>query len=334
MRTKDGGYARFKQKDRHVFCGSGYHSESNNHVLFRSSDRQSILLHIIKSNRNVGGAQLSRSTKKEPCGDAIKLMFPVHMVLRLRELRRTWSTACFCCRTQALSRYNGHQSRKGREFQQSDAGNLLITTPFPFTLQKNSKNSSKDSKNSKNSKDEHLEDDHLNSNVGDCNCKRCFHKCCSMSTLIDVLTFGWLVRQPLDTISEYFGETIGFYFAFLEFYTTWLALPTAAGIILFCFQVYEARIDHWLLPYYSLFVGLWSMLFLVRWRRRRVELAYRWGVMDHEEEEIERVEFNGVQRISSVTGGKIIIQKNKKTRGILVSIFLFFSSFLFLFSTW
>lgn len=106
----------------------------------------------------------------------------------------------------------------------------------------------------------------------------------------------------MDT--EYFGETIGFYFSFLEFYTTWLALPTAAGIILFCFQVWEKRIDHWLLPFYSLFLGLWSMLFLVRWRRRRVELAYRWGVMDHEEEEIERVEFQGTTRVSPVTGAE------------------------------
>ena len=63
---------------------------------FRSSDRQSILLHIIKSQRNVGGAQLAPSD--DACGAAIIMMFPVHMVLRLRELRRTWSTAFFCCR--------------------------------------------------------------------------------------------------------------------------------------------------------------------------------------------------------------------------------------------
>ena len=109
------------------------------------------------------------------------------------------------------------------------------------------------------------------------------------------------VRQPLDAISEYFGETVGFYFAFLEFYTISLVFPSAAGIVLFCFQVYSRRIDHWLLPFYSLFLGVWSMGFLVRWRRRRVELAYRWGVMDHEDEEIERVEFQGEYRISPGT---------------------------------
>ena len=55
--------------------------------------------------------------------------------------------------------------------------------------------------------------------VGDCRnpCKS--KRCCTLATVYDLFTFGWLVRQPLDAISEYYGETIGFYFAFLEFYT-------------------------------------------------------------------------------------------------------------------
>ena len=302
MRTRDGGYARFKKCDRHVFCGAGYGSESDGHVLFRSSDRQSILLHIIKSPRDVGGAQLPLN-QGEPCGDAIKMMFPVHMILRLHQLRRTWSTACFCCRTPPTSRYGNR--RRGRVFQQSDAGEMLTSTPFAFNAagdatKHDSEDECHDDDDNNNDDDDDSNSDNQN-NVGECRC-RCYQKCCSWETMVDVLTFGWLVRQPLDAISEYFGETVGFYFAFLEFYTTWLVFPTIAGIILFCFQVYEKRVDHWLLPFYSLFLGLWSMLFLVRWRRRRVELAYRWGVMDHEEEEIERVEFKGTTRISQVTG--------------------------------
>ena len=34
-----------------------------------------------------------------------------------------------------------------------------------------------------------------------------------------------LFEQPLDKISEYFGEGVGFYFAFFGFYTKWLVLP-------------------------------------------------------------------------------------------------------------
>jgi hypothetical protein len=290
MRTKDGGYARFKKSDRHAFCGAGYYSESNDKILFRSSDRQSILLHIIKSKRDVGGAQLSPHT--EPCGDAIVMMFPLHMVLRIIELKRSWSTAFFCCRTPPASRYD---IQRGKEYQQSDAGKLLTSMTFPFENGATSIVSTVD--------DVDGDDDVNDQNVGECR-NPCYTNCCTKKSMIDILTFGWLVRQPLDAISEYYGETIGFYFAFLEFYTKWLAMPTAAGIVLFCFQVYSQRIDHWLLPFYSLFVSLWSMLFLVRWRRRRIELAYRWGVMDHEEVEIERIEFKGITRISTVTGAQ------------------------------
>ena len=334
MRTKDGGYARFKQSDRHAFCGAGYYSDSNDHVLFRSSDRQSILLHIIKSSRDVGGAQLSPHV--DPCGDAIVMMFPVHMVLRILELKRSWSTAFFCCRTPPTSRYGSVQ--RGKQYQQSDAGKLLSSMKFRFEEGKKPKHNpyvhaamlwycgqhggglirvllflfcsflcllfffflggDGTEENEENQENER------EAQVGDCRnpCKS--KHCCTWATVYDLFTFGWLVRQPLDAISEYYGETIGFYFAFLEFYTIWLAMPTAAGIVLFCFQVYEQRIDHWLLPFYSLFVGLWSMFFLVRWRRRRIELAYRWGVMDHEEEEIERIEFKGTTRTSTVTGAE------------------------------
>ena len=135
MRTKDGGYARFKQSDRHAFCGAGYYSDSNDHVLFRSSDRQSILLHIIKSSRDVGGAQLSPHV--DPCGDAIVMMFPVHMVLRILELKRSWSTAFFCCRTPPTSRYGSVQ--RGKQYQQSDAGKLLSSMKFRFEEGKTAK---------------------------------------------------------------------------------------------------------------------------------------------------------------------------------------------------
>jgi hypothetical protein len=38
-----------------------------------------------------------------------------------------------------------------------------------------------------------------------------------------------LKKQPLDTIHEYFGDEVGFYFAFLGMYTTWLIIPAIFG---------------------------------------------------------------------------------------------------------
>ncbi len=319
MRTKDGGYARFKMADRHCFCGAGYDDADadddddaddgdaahGNKVLFRSSDRQSIILHIIKSNRSVGGAQLRSNT--EPCGAAVVAMFPVHMLVRVMELRRTWSTALCCCRAPMQSRY-GAMLPRGSTLSlpagaAADGGAVLAAMPFRFAGEQGE------------AAEEAAEADADADGPGGtdadgtaataaaavaCRRVRCC-RCRQCRGARDCATCGWLVRQPLDAISEYFGETVGFYFAFLEFYTISLVFPSAAGIVLFCFQVYSRRIDHWLLPFYSLFLGVWSMVFLVRWRRRRVELAYRWGVMDHEDEEIERVEFQGEYRISPGT---------------------------------
>ena len=360
MRTKDGGYDTFKIENRHIFCGAGYEDEhrgnaldikrasisNGNRVMFRSSDRQSILLHIIKSDRTLGGAQLRY--KSEPCAAAIVSMFPVHMWLRIKELRRTWSTAFCCCRAPPKNRYGsllprGASGRDGdvlsklpfdfsEEDKERERTELALTSSSPSSFrpgQSKSANAEGESDNtsvasrkcgkgcnccrkqrSKSHKSGSFDpDDELE--AGECRCCKCYSSF-SLHNFCDFVTCGWMLRQPLDAIGEYFGETVGFYFAFLEFYTTWLLLPSIAGIVLFCFQVYYRRIDHWLLPFYSLFVGLWSMLFLVRWRRRSVELAYRWGVKDLQEEEGARVEFVGKMRRSGITGEEELYYSPKR----------------------
>lgn len=38
--------------------------------------------------------------------------------------------------------------------------------------------------------------------------------------------------QPLNFIKDYFGEKMGFYFAWLIHYTGWLMIPSIFGLIL------------------------------------------------------------------------------------------------------
>lgn len=55
------------------------------------------------------------------------------------------------------------------------------------------------------------------------------------------LTWGFLTgnyipyMQPLNFISNYYGEKMGFYFAWLTFYTSWLLIPAIPGIALFLY---------------------------------------------------------------------------------------------------
>ncbi|KAK6640619.1 hypothetical protein RUM44_012315 [Polyplax serrata] len=45
----------------------------------------------------------------------------------------------------------------------------------------------------------------------------------------------WYKYQPLDHIRNYFGEKVGFYFAWLGFYTSWLFPAAAVGILVFLY---------------------------------------------------------------------------------------------------
>ncbi|PAA80633.1 hypothetical protein BOX15_Mlig004871g1 [Macrostomum lignano] len=45
----------------------------------------------------------------------------------------------------------------------------------------------------------------------------------------------WYKFQPLDHVRDYFGEKIAFFFAWLGFYTTWLAPATLVGVFVFVY---------------------------------------------------------------------------------------------------
>lgn len=44
---------------------------------------------------------------------------------------------------------------------------------------------------------------------------------------------AWYKPQPLELVRDYFGEKIGFYFAWLGAYTAWLLLPSLVGLVVF-----------------------------------------------------------------------------------------------------
>jgi len=113
--------------------------------------------------------------------------------------------------------------------------------------------------------------------------------------------FRNLLLQPLDSIAEYYGEGVAFYFAFLSFYTRWLIPPSILGFIVFIYQVKDLQLDHWLCMPYSILVMVWTCFLLVFWRQRSASLAYRWGVLDFEVQETERPQFKGKRYIDKDT---------------------------------
>ena len=264
MRMRNGRWDRFRVSTRDEFCGAGYDG-----VLFRSSDRQSILHNIIKLPKQYNGAGLG---PESPYAPSIEMMFPLHMNARLRGLRNSW-----------VKFWNPKMPSRFLTNNNSESFDEFNSMEFRF----NKENSSKISK--------------------------CAYK-------IWDLSFCGILSQPLDAIAEYFGENVAFYFAWVQFYTKWLILPSLAGFGLFILQIRSGSIDHPLLPFYSLFMAVWATFFLVFWRRRKHELAYRWGVLYHEDAEVPRPEFYGEPRRSEVTGEwEVYYPKWKRTMKQILS---------------
>jgi hypothetical protein len=84
--------------------------------------------------------------------------------------------------------------------------------------------------------------------------------------------------QPLNFITNYYGEKMGFYFAWLSFYTSWLIIPAIPGVILFIYEMvslydqYKNKkplsIDSAYNCLYSLVMSLWSTVLMEVWKRR------------------------------------------------------------------
>ncbi|KAI0913638.1 DUF590-domain-containing protein [Ustulina deusta] len=75
----------------------------------------------------------------------------------------------------------------------------------------------------------------------------------------------------LDRIRDKFGESVAFYFAFMQSYFAFQLFPAAFG---FAAWLILGRYS-WL---YSIVNSLWSVVFFEWWKKKEVDLAVQWGV--------------------------------------------------------
>ncbi|EGD83651.1 hypothetical protein PTSG_04257 [Salpingoeca rosetta] len=151
---------------------------------------------------------------------------------------------------------------------------------------------------------------------------------------------NWYHHQPIDTVRDYFGERVAFYFLWLGFYTKWLVVPAALGIVTFFIGTglldsvdvqelcnstkticatcsscetwslkdacqayrYSYLIDNHATVAYAVFMCLWATLFLEFWKRRQIRAAWSWGVSDFQKLEPQRPEFQGTLTFDQTTG--------------------------------
>ncbi len=112
--------------------------------------------------------------------------------------------------------------------------------------------------------------------------------------------------QPLDSIEEYFGERVAFYFAWLQHCSLHLTYLSFLGLILFVCQMVSGTFDHVLRPYFSVVLMIWSFFVMVTWRKRQNFLAHRWGTMNYKQEETTRPQFRGEYKQCEITKEMIV----------------------------
>jgi len=109
-------------------------------------------------------------------------------------------------------------------------------------------------------------------------------------------------NQPIDMIRDYFGERIGFYFLYLGHYASLLMIPAILGAGVYVLKCYEARPESTLMPYYTVFMLIWSTFFIELWKQKQSTKALHWGMHGFESEEQDRPVFEGKETKSPVNG--------------------------------
>lgn len=109
-------------------------------------------------------------------------------------------------------------------------------------------------------------------------------------------------KQPLDSIKDYFGETIALYFGFLSFYSVSL-VPPVLLVVVFALSGAQEQTKNTVFAILNL---IWGTVFLEAWKRRCAEISFKWGTltsgMTSEQDEEPRPQYLGTKRLSPITG--------------------------------
>jgi hypothetical protein len=125
-----------------------------------------------------------------------------------------------------------------------------------------------------------------------------------------------LKPQPLDKVRDYFGEEIALYFAWLEFYTKWLCIPSLFGFLIFILLWIGGGFENTsyssgCLLAYSLILAVSSTVLDQLWVRKENIYAWKWGLSSFAESEEQRAEYKGEPKIDEVSGKLKKIHKPK-----------------------
>ncbi|CAH8850882.1 unnamed protein product [Trichobilharzia szidati] len=143
------------------------------------------------------------------------------------------------------------------------------------------------------------------------------HEPNSLNKLMRTWITGWIVKQPLDDIKEYFGTKVAMYFAWLGHYTYSLIFPSIVGLLVWLFVSPNKNSFYYLLM--AILNLIWTPLYLEHWKRTSSFLAYHWSSWDTPIPLLEepRPLFKGTLSLCPITGRTIRVYPRWKRLLIL-----------------
>jgi hypothetical protein len=128
--------------------------------------------------------------------------------------------------------------------------------------------------------------------------------------------------QPTSKVRDYFGDHVALYFAWLQLYTQWLRFAALVGAFVMFGNYYgDNGIDgNPFVLAYSIFLSLWSTMFVEAWTNRENELRFLWGSAGFEAQEQPRPQFRGVIREDPVTKVKMLVHESDGKRYMKTSV--------------
>eukprot|EP01047_Picozoa_sp_COSAG01_P039957 COSAG01_NODE_3331_length_6243_cov_5.546061_3_plen_338_part_00 len=141
--------------------------------------------------------------------------------------------------------------------------------------------------------------------------------------------FGWHY-QPLDEIRDYFGDHVALYFAWMNLYIRWLQPAALMGVLTMIGHANGGIDQNPLTVMYSIFLALWSTLFLESWQRTENTLKFQWGSEGFELSEKPRPQFAGKFERHPLTGVENLVHASVPKRVLkLLLTWLFGTAMIF-----
>lgn len=116
-------------------------------------------------------------------------------------------------------------------------------------------------------------------------------------------------RTRLDSLKDYYGEQIAYYFEFVNFYNKAMFWPTLGGVVVHVYSYFGGD-DNVLVPLYAISMMFWATLLTEFWKQTQAELAFDWGV-DEDAISEDRPQFRGTPQQDQVTGKRVYVDVGK-----------------------